>query len=146
MLNQEPKRAEISPDNAIPEFKQLLSRADSVETILDAVKQMASIIENQIRQSLGDANYDRVIEGLGTMRDELVDYEEPAVYNDFLRKLKEKVLSEELGGDRKELWWLMRRNKLGLIDKELSERSEVEATEAKEVSCLSFLLCTGPRC
>ncbi|KAJ5601385.1 hypothetical protein N7510_010919 [Penicillium lagena] len=132
LLNQEPKRAKLSPENAIPEFKQLLSRADSVETILDAVKQMAGIIENLIRHSLGDANYDRVIEGLRTMRDELVDYEEPAAYNDFLRKLKEKMLSEDLGGDRKELWWLMRRNRLGLIDKEMSERSEVEAEEAKE--------------
>ncbi|CAL5872682.1 uncharacterized protein PFLUO_LOCUS6948 [Penicillium psychrofluorescens] len=132
LLNQEPKRAKLSPENAIPEFKQLLSRADSVEVILDAVKQMAGIIENLIRHSLGDANYDRVIEGLGTMRDELVDYEEPAAYNDFLRKLKEKILGEELGGDRKELWWLIRRKKLGLIDKEMSERSEVEAKEAKE--------------
>lgn len=105
---------------------------------------MAGIIENLIRHSLGDANYDRVIEGLGTMRDELVDYEEPAAYNDFLRKLKEKILGEELGGDRKELWWLIRRKKLGLIDKEMSERSEVEAKEAKEVSSsLPFLLCTG---
>lgn len=94
---------------------------------------MTAIIEDQIRHSLGDVNYDRVIEGLGVMREELISYEEPASYNDFMRQLKEKLLKEELGGDRRELWWLVRRSKLGLIDKEQSDRSEVTEEEAKEV-------------
>jgi ATP-dependent DNA helicase 2 subunit 2 len=134
LLNQEPKRANISPDNAIPEFKQMLSRAENIETINGAVKQLCAIIESQIKNSLGDANYDRVVEELGTLRDELVDYEEPALYNDFLRSLKSKMLLEELGGDRRELWWLLRRSKIGLIDRKASDRSEVSEEEAKEVS------------
>ncbi|KAJ5574224.1 uncharacterized protein N7459_008651 [Penicillium hispanicum] len=134
LLNLEPKRARISPENAVPEFKQMLSRAESVETIHDAVKQMAVIIEAQVKHSLGDANYERVVESLGTMREELVDYEEPALYNDLVRQLKEKILNEELGGDRLELWWLVRKSKLGLIDQNVSERSEVSEEEAKEVS------------
>ncbi|KAJ5989312.1 hypothetical protein N7481_004522 [Penicillium waksmanii] len=132
LLNQEPKRANISPDNAIPEFKQMLSRAENIETINGAVKQLCAIIESQIKNSLGDANYDRVVEELGTLRDELVDYEEPALYNDFLRSLKSKILLEELGGDRRELWWLLRRSKIGLIDRKASDRSEVSEEEAKE--------------
>ncbi|KAJ5628877.1 hypothetical protein N7490_011105 [Penicillium lividum] len=132
LLNQEPKRAKISPENAIPEFKQLLSRADNLEAILDAVNQMGAIIENQITHSLGDANYNRAIEGLGTIREELVDYEEPAAYNDLLRGLKKKILGDELGGDRKELWWFLRKSKLGLIDRNTSERSEVTEEEANE--------------
>jgi hypothetical protein len=95
---------------------------------------MASIIETQIKHSLGDANYERVVEGLGTMREELVDYEEPTLYNDFLTSLKGKILSEELGGDRQELWWLVRKSKLGLIDQNTSEVSNVTEDEAKEVS------------
>ncbi|KAJ5805490.1 uncharacterized protein N7503_003092 [Penicillium pulvis] len=132
LLNLEPKRAKISSENAIPEFKQLLSRADNVEAILDAVEQMGTIIENQIKHSLGDANYDRVIEGLGTIREELIEYEEPAAYNELLRGLKKKILADELGGDRKELWWLLRKSKLGLIDQSVSERSEVTEDEANE--------------
>ncbi|OQD77574.1 hypothetical protein PENDEC_c002G05822 [Penicillium decumbens] len=132
LLFQEPKRSKISAENAVPEFKQMLSRAESVDTIHDAVRQMAAIIETQIKDSLGDANYDRVIEGLGTMREELVDYEEPALYNEFLRVLKGKVLGEELGGDRRELWWLVRKSKLGLIDQATSERSDVSEEAAKE--------------
>lgn len=138
LLFQEPKRSKISAGNAVPEFKQMLSRAESVDTIHDAVRQMAAIIETQIKDSLGDANYDRVIEGLGTMREELVDYEEPALYNEFLRVLKGKVLGEELGGDRRELWWLVRKSKLGLIDQATSERSDVSEEAAKEV-CLRSL-------
>ncbi|KAJ5933406.1 hypothetical protein N7454_005735 [Penicillium verhagenii] len=133
LLNQEPKRAKISPENAIPEFKQLLSRANNVEAIIDAVNQMGTIIENQIKHSLGDANYNRVVEGLGTIREELVDYEEPAAYNDLLKSLKKKILGEGLGGDRKELWWFLRKSKLGLIDQNESERSDVPEDEANEV-------------
>lgn len=117
----------------------MLSRAESVDTIHDAVQQMAGIVESQIRHSLGDANYDRVIEALGTMREELVDYEEPASYNDLLRRLKDKILREEFGGDRRELWWLVRKNRLGLIDRGVSEQSEVSEDEAKEVRWLCFI-------
>lgn len=133
LLHRE-KRTRISPDNAIPEFKQTLASTENIEAVGDAVKQMSVIIENQIRHSLGDANYDRVIEGLGVMREELVGYEEPVLYNNFIRQLKDKILKEELGGDRRELWWLIKRSRVGLIDNKLSERSEVTEQEAREVS------------
>jgi ATP-dependent DNA helicase 2 subunit 2 len=65
-----------------------------------------------------------------TMRKELVDYEEPVVYNDFVRQLKAKMLREELGGDRRELWWFVRKGKLGLIAKSEVDSSAVEEEEA----------------
>ncbi|KOS48871.1 hypothetical protein ACN38_g83 [Penicillium nordicum] len=132
LLSLEPKRTKISTENAIPEFKQTLARAESIDAIHDAVQQMAKIIEIQITHSLGHSNYDRVIEGLGTMREELVDYEEPVVYNDFVRQLKGKMLREELGGDRRELWWFVRKGKLGLIGKSEVDSSAVEEEEAQE--------------
>lgn len=132
-LLQGQKRLRISPDNAIPEFKQTLSNTDDVGVIKDAVKQLSTIIEDQIRNSLGDINYDRAIEGIGTMRDELIAFEEPDLYNEFIRRLKQKLLSDELNGDRREVWWLVRRHKLGLIDKEASEVSGVTVQESREV-------------
>ena len=96
---------------------------------------MSTIIENQIKHSLGDSSYERVVEGLGTMREELHDFEEPGVFNDFFRGLKKKILDEELGGDRKELWWLIRKTQLGLLTHKETERSEVSEEEAAEVSC-----------
>ncbi|KAL1986354.1 hypothetical protein VTN96DRAFT_6433 [Rasamsonia emersonii] len=126
------KRAKISANNAIPEFKQSLVNAETIDAVRDAVSQMESIIENHIRSSFGDANYDRVIEELGVLREELIAYEEPDLYNDFLRRLKDKILNEELGGDRRELWWLVRRQRVGLIDKKASERVEVTEQEARE--------------
>ncbi|CBF77271.1 hypothetical protein AN4552.2 [Aspergillus nidulans FGSC A4] len=131
LLHQE-KRVRISPNNAIPEFKQTLAQAENIETMKDAVKQMRSILEDQIRHSLGDANYDRVTEGLGVVREELIAYEEPGLYNDLIRKLKEALLKEKLGGDQRELWWLLKRSKLGLIEQRESELSEVTEEEAKK--------------
>jgi ATP-dependent DNA helicase 2 subunit 2 len=131
-LLQQEKRVRISPNNAIPEFKQTLAQAENIETMKDAVKQMRSILEDQIRHSLGDANYDRVTEGLGVVREELIAYEEPGLYNDLIRKLKEALLKEKLSGDRRELWWLIKRSKLGLIEQRESELSEVTEEEAKK--------------
>ncbi|KAK1147444.1 ATP-dependent DNA helicase yku80 [Aspergillus melleus] len=131
-LLQQEKRVKISPNNAIPEFKQTLAQPENIDVIKDAVNQIAVIIEDQIRHSFGDANYDRVNEELGVMREELIEYEEPTLYNDFLVSLKEKLLKEELGGDRRELWWLIRRSKLGLIDQGQSDQSKVTEEEAKE--------------
>lgn len=92
---------------------------------------MRSIIDDQIRHSFGDANYDRVTEGLGAVREELISYEEPSLYNEFIKELKEQILKEKLGGDRRELWWLIKRSKLGLIDQGQSELSTVTEEEAK---------------
>ena len=69
-------------------------------------EETGTIMENQIRNSLGDANYDRVVE---VMKDELIAYEEPSLYNDSLRYLKKTVPRNELAGDRRELWWLIKR-------------------------------------
>ncbi|KAH8692933.1 putative Ku family DNA helicase [Talaromyces proteolyticus] len=131
LLNRE-KRVKISPNNAIPEFKQTLSNAETIEAIKDAVGQMEKIIENHISNSFGDANYDRVVEELGVLRGELIDYEEPSLYNELLQRLKDHILKEELGGDRQELWWLIRRSKIGLIDKTVSDQVQVTEQEAKE--------------
>lgn len=128
------KRLKISPENAIPEFKQTLEATEDIGKVKEAVKQMSSIIESQIRHSLGDINYNRAIEGLGTMKDELVGFEEPSLYNEFIRELKKKLLSDQLGGDRREMWWLIRKNRIGLIDNRVSDQSDVTEQEAKEAS------------
>ena len=98
---------------------------------------MGTLIENQIRHSLGDSNYDRVIEWLGVMKVELVAFEEPDLYNEVLRGLKDKILDETLGGDRREMWWLIRKNRVGLIDQNLSNKSEITEQESREVSARS---------
>jgi len=66
------------------------------------------------------------------LREELIDYGEPELYNDIIRRVKDKMLEEKLGGDRQELWWLIRRSKIGLIDKSASDRSELTEEEAKQ--------------
>lgn len=134
------KRNKISPNNAIPEFKQALDLTEGVEGVADLVKQMGTLVEDQIRHSFGESNYGRVIEMLGVMKEELVAFEEPGLYNQFLRDLKKKILGEKLGGDRREMWWLVRKNRVGLIDKNLSNMSDLTEEEAKQVSTSESLL------
>ncbi|KAI1772362.1 ATP-dependent DNA helicase II subunit 2 [Hypoxylon cercidicola] len=135
LLNQpQNKRKKIEPDNAIPGFKQMVEYASEESEIEDAAKQMGSIIRSLITNSLGDSGYDRAIENLGVFRDTMVRWEMPALYNSFLTDFKKRLLSGELGGDRRELWWQMKgaRGALGLIDQSVSEPSKVTSEEAAE--------------
>lgn len=64
----------------------------------------------------------------------MIEYEEPAVYNDFVRDLKSRLLGDALGAGRKDLWFtIVREKKLGLIDRVTAPASEVEEAEAAEV-------------
>lgn len=128
----------ISPDNAIPEFKQILADAEDVDTIKQCVSQLSEIIQTWIRNSMGDSDYGRAIEGMKVMRQECTELEEPGLFNGFLRDLKMKLFMEELGGDRREMWWQVRSNRLGLIEKNVAAQSEVGEEEARQVWGIFF--------
>ena len=134
--NNKPKKIKITRENPIPEFRQALDAAESVDALRDAVKQLSTIIETQIRDSFGDIAYGKAVEELSTMRSEMIEMEEPEAYNEFIRTLKGKLLGEELDGDRRDMWFEIRRNKLGLIEKKMSDKSSVDEDEAK--AFLSF--------
>jgi ATP-dependent DNA helicase 2 subunit 2 len=127
------KKGKISPDNAVPDFKNALETADSEEALEDASKQMGGIIRTLITDSFGDSKYAQAMECLGVMREELINMEEPKLFNSFVRDLKNKLLSGTLGGDRREFWFKVRWSKLGLIDDQVSEPSDVKPEEAAEV-------------
>lgn len=101
---------------------------------------MGTIIRDIITSSFGGGADDRALEHMGAMREELVNFEEPGLYNAFARDVKGRMLSGELGGDRREMWWKVRKAKLGLIDGKESEVSKVTEDEAKEVGSLGPLL------
>lgn len=130
------KTIKIDRLNAIPEFKRLMHRVDDEELIKSGVKQMGSIVEELVRTSFGDSNYSRAVETLGVVRGEMIDYEMSDLYNDLIKELKRKVIKDELGGDRKEFWWRTRISRLGLIDNEESESSEVGKEEAQKFMSL----------
>ncbi|KAF2237231.1 putative Ku family DNA helicase [Viridothelium virens] len=133
LLHQDPskRRRVISSENAIPDFKQLLASSEDPNAIADAARQMGARVQEWIERSLGDSGYGRAIEGIRVMREELSEFEEPGLYNEVMRGLKERLMKGELGGDRAEMWWLVRVNRLGLIDRTMSARSEVDEEEAK---------------
>ena len=121
-------------DNAVPEFKQMLATTEDIDGIADATKQMSRVIFSQIEHSLGDSGYGRAVEGMRVMREELTALEEPGMYNEFAKKLKQKLFAGDLGGDRREMWFEIRKARLGLIDKKQSDLSGLTEEEAKLVS------------
>lgn len=128
------KKDQISPENAVPEFKQALAASEEVEEIENAAKQMGTIATSLVTDSFGDSKYAQALECLGVMREELINLEEPSLYNVFVRGFKKQLLSGALGGDRRDFWFKMRWSKLGLIDQKQSEVSDVIPEVAEEVS------------
>ena len=130
------KKVKVSAENTIPGFRQLLDGTESVDGIRDAANQLGNVIENRIKDSFGDIAYGRAIEEMNTMREEMIELEEPDIYNNFVQDLKRKLVAEELSGNRREFWWEMRKAKLGLISKTTSEASNVTEEEVRAVSSI----------
>ncbi|KAI0408761.1 Ku70/Ku80 N-terminal alpha/beta domain-containing protein [Xylaria palmicola] len=128
----ENKRVKINPDKAIPEFKQKVEIADNGADVKDAMKQMGAIIRDLVTKSFGDQDYDRAIEHIGVMRETAIDYEYPSLFNSFMKDFKARLLAGEFDGNRRELWWKIKRVRLGLIDSDTSEQSKVTTEEAAE--------------
>lgn len=112
----------------------MLDVVENISGIRDAVTQLGSIIETRVKDSFGDINYGRAIEELDVMRSEMIEIEEPAIYNDFVKTFKTKLLKGELSGDRRDMWYELKKAELGLIDGRQSESSTVTKEEAKQVS------------
>ncbi|KAG6251553.1 hypothetical protein E4U23_000520 [Claviceps purpurea] len=125
-------KGKVSEDNPVPDFKHMIAAARNVTEIEDASKQLGAVVRSFITDSFGDSKYDRAMECLGAMREELLGIEEPEMYNAFIRDLKKGLLSGALGGDRRDFWFKLRWSRLGLIDNTQSEVSNVTHDEAQE--------------
>ncbi|TKA24415.1 hypothetical protein B0A50_06735 [Salinomyces thailandicus] len=138
LLAQDPKRTgkKIDPQNAVPEFKQLVEHASEPAQLDDACKQLGRIIEDWIRHSVGDSGYGRAVEGIRVMREEMQEMDLSGPYNGFMKGLKAKLMGEELGGDRREMFQKLRQSRLGLLT--VKEVVEDGADEDEAVEFLRF--------
>lgn len=127
-----PKRVKIDATNLVPSFKQALAVADDLDTIQEAADAMASQIRTLIKDSVGDSAYGRALEAMRVMRDEILELEEPVMWNTFAREVKGELVDGKLGGDRREMWWRMRGSKYGLIDRKACFASDVTEDEAAQ--------------
>lgn len=140
----EDTKGKVTPENAVPDFKRALALSSEVSEIEEAARQMGEIIRSLVSNSFGDSKYAQAVECIGAMREELINMEEPQLYDSFVRELKKGLLSGALGGDRRDFWFKVRWSRLGLVEKSQSEVSNVTQDEAEEVSIsLSFLVRTS---
>lgn len=134
LLKSDSKRRKLDHHNAIPEFVQMVQYSENVKGVEEAVNQMGTVIRTLVTDSTGDSAYDRAIEHLGVLRGQMISMEEPALYNSFIKDFKKRLLQGDFNGNRKELWWIIKRLRMGLIDSNASENSDVTTDEAVEVS------------
>ncbi|KAF2758088.1 ATP-dependent DNA helicase II subunit 2 [Pseudovirgaria hyperparasitica] len=125
------KRTKISAENAIPEFKQYIENSEDFSAIKNAADQMFNHVSSYIQHSIGDSKYGMATEVLYVVKQSMIDYEEPEIYNEHLAALKRKVLDGSLGGNRTDMWVRIRHNRLGPITKEQSKHSKYSEEEAK---------------
>lgn len=127
-----PKRVKIESNNLIPSFKQALAATDDLDAVQEAADGIAKEIRSLITNSIGDSAYGRALEAIRVMREEITELEEPEIYNEFVRDLKEEILGGKLNGNRRELWWRIRGSKYGLVDQKRSLVSDVTEEEGKK--------------
>ncbi|CAI6333823.1 unnamed protein product [Periconia digitata] len=126
------KRIKIDSTNLIPSFKQTLAVIDDLDAIQDAADSMGAEIRKLISNSVAESAYGRALEAMRVMRDEMTELEEPEIWNVFVASLKKDLLAGQLGGDRRELWWKIRGNKYGLVDRKKCFASAVSEEEAAQ--------------
>lgn len=134
------KRTKLDPKNAVADFTHMVDTAESDTIFEQAALQMGQIICNLVADSLADFHYERVVECMGVFRDQMNSVEEPSHYNNFLKSFKKKILSGELGGDRREFWYRVKEARLGLIDDRMSNASKISTTEAEEVNWSGYIV------
>lgn len=128
------KVGKISVDNAVPDFKNALGRAEHESQFEEAAKQMGTIIRSLITDSFGNSKYERAVECMGTMREGLSNLEESGIYNSFLKDLKKRLLSESWvgtgetfgsrSGCRGRVWaWLTREKRRNQMSHRLKQTS-----------------------
>lgn len=139
LLDSEKPR-KITIENSIPDFRHLLNHTTSESMVHDAADQMVKIIHKMVTQIKDGFTLERVAENIRVLRTELLEHEVPTFYNDFIRDFKQKLAKEEFDGfsnDKRPLWALLRKGRLGLIDNEALQKSDVSKEEADEVSLLT---------
>lgn len=108
LLRKRNTEPQVDPDNPIPSFRQMLDTTKNPNGIQQAAEQFGAIIENRVRKAVGGREDERIIEEMGVFREEMVEMEEPAIWNKWALAFRRKVLAGELGGERRELWWKVR--------------------------------------
>ena len=97
--------------------------------IPDIAQQMQSIIEDSIRESVGNVNYDGALNYIEVFHDGMEEIEEPEMYNSWMSSLKKKMLDGKMNGDRSEMWYKIRTKKFDVA----MQRPDDDPEEAQDL-------------
>ncbi|KAI4356806.1 hypothetical protein L6164_000794 [Bauhinia variegata] len=120
----------------VQDFEAILSRRDSPDWVIKAIKDMKNKIFDLVEDSHEGDNYPKALECLVALRKGCILEQEPKLFNDFLRHLCKFCLEKDLDSFCE---YLSCRG-ITLISKEEAVDSEVTEAEAK-----SFLVKSEPK-
>ena len=125
--DDEPIVKKISNNHPISDFKEMMNykKEDLVE---NAIKQMQGRILEFIKNSVDGSLFEKALECLRILKEGCIDEEEVNLFNDFLVKFKEKLLSKK---NFREFWGFLKESKISVICKEEVEGSEFGREEAE---------------
>lgn len=91
--NDEPVIRDLSKHHPVSDFRDML-RFKKEDLVENAIKQMQELIMELVKTSVDGSFFSRALEYLSVLRDGCVQEDEPDLFNEFVRILKEKMLSE----------------------------------------------------
>ncbi|RPA80123.1 SPOC domain-like protein [Ascobolus immersus RN42] len=130
-VQKQTKANTVSPTNAIPDFKRALENGDENTDITTLSRSFLGVIEEVVKESIGDSGYERAVEMMAVLRSELIDYDAVEIFNELLNGFKKRLTGGEFGGDRSDFWEVLRKKRLGLIKESEGEGVGVGEEEAK---------------
>ncbi|RDD39534.1 X-ray repair cross-complementing protein 5 [Trichoplax sp. H2] len=126
---------EVGTVQPVQDFKAMINQKDE-DRFEEACKQMKSRIWQLVMDSIGSQLFPKAMDCLKALREECVRLGEPAVFNQFLQDMKDK-LSNAFGRD---FWLLVVEGEITLISVQESSESDVTVADAK-----SFLKSTDTK-
>ena len=126
-FNKEEKVEKVSSMNPVQDFEKMIKDREE-DRVEEALKQMRAIILEFIRHSTQGDMYEKALSCLSAMRRACIENDEADAFNNFLKELKNRFSI----GIHQSYYETVRRNRIGLITKEESFKSNVSKEEANE--------------
>ena len=119
---------DISKHHPISDFREML-RNKKEDLVEKAIHQLKALIIELIKSSNGTTSFSKALELVLVLREGCVQEDEPDLFNDFVRDIKENLCDED---NVRDFLNVLRKEEIALISKAESHQSKVSPDKAKE--------------
>ncbi|KAI8047138.1 SPOC like C-terminal domain-containing protein [Gilbertella persicaria] len=116
---------EVGLITPIEDFRALLNKPSNVDMVGSATKQMTQVIMKLLEISFGNQNYSKAIRCLQALRETCTKEDAAMVYNNHARELKVWCNLSNASSPRREFWYMLKAEHLGLITNEECDDTDI---------------------